>query len=138
MRPPTDREPGDLNVWDVAAQWSARRWLRRLRSKLAAGQRAAEDSPAISAALDQHVQAVRAQINADVSAREGMVPAPYLVVLAIYTEALYREALKAGWHPPQVWSADDGVSMRLLACCEVASRRNGPSGASRRNGSVRR
>jgi Family of unknown function (DUF6401) len=115
-----------LNVWDLAALWSARRWLRRLRARLVAGRRAADDSPAISAALDQHVQAVRTQINADISAREGMVPTPFVVLLAIYTEGLYREAIQAGWQIPEVWSPDDGVSMRLLACCEVASRRNGP------------
>jgi hypothetical protein len=114
-----------VNVWDLAAQWSARRWLRRLRSKLADGHVAAEHNAAISAALDQHVQAVRTHLDADIAARDGLVPAPYLVVLAIYAEDLYREAVRAGWEPPLIWNADDGVSMRLLACCEVASRRNG-------------
>jgi hypothetical protein len=114
-----------VNLWDLAATWSARRWLRRLRTKLAAGLVAAHRDPALTAALDQHVQAVRTQIDADTAARARLVPAPYAVLLGIYAEGLYVEAVRAGWRPPSVWTADDGVSLRLLACCEVASRRAG-------------
>jgi hypothetical protein len=114
-----------VNVWDLAARWSARRWLRRLRSQLEPGRAAAERDPAITAALDQHVQAVRAQLGADLTARTGFTPTPYVVLLAIYAEEIYREAVKAGWGPPVTWTPDDGVSLRLLACCRLACRRNG-------------
>jgi hypothetical protein len=114
-----------VNVWDLAALWSARRWLRWLRSRLEPGRTAAERDPAVSAALDQHVQAVRNQLGADLTAREGFTTTPYLVLLAIYTEEVYREAVKAGWGPPEIWTPDDGISLRLLACCEVATRRSG-------------
>jgi hypothetical protein len=114
-----------VNVWDLAAQWSARRWFRRLRSRLEPGQAAAERDPAITAALDQHVQAVRTQLHADLAARTGFTPTPYIIVLAIYAEEIYREAVKAGWGPPTIWTPDDGISLRLLACCHLAARRNG-------------
>jgi hypothetical protein len=96
-----------------------------LRSKLEPGRRAAEHDPALSAALDQHVQAVRIQVDAELTTRGDLVAAPAVVLLAIYAEELYREGIKAGWEPPEVWGPDDGLSLRLLACCEIASRRGG-------------
>jgi hypothetical protein len=111
-----------MNVWDLAAQWSARRWLRRLDTRLHAGVLAAEQDQAIATALARHVQVVRAHVMADAAARVGLVSAPDLVLLAIYASDLHREATRSGWEPPPVWTASDGVSLRLLACCALASR----------------
>ncbi|MFD1045810.1 DUF6401 family natural product biosynthesis protein [Kibdelosporangium lantanae] len=36
---------------------------------------------------------------------------------------MFREARGAGWEAPVTWTPDDGVSLRLLACCVVANRR---------------
>ena len=116
-----------MNVWDLSATWSARRWLRRLRAQLAAGLVAVDHDPALAEALDQHVQAVQGQVDADTAARAHLVHAPYVVLVAIYAEDLHREARKAGWVPPVMWTADDGVSLRLLACCVVANRPTGPA-----------
>jgi hypothetical protein len=120
-----------VNVWDLAAHWSARRWLRKLRSRLEAGRVAAAHDPEISAALGRHVEVIRTQLRAESSRRSDRVPAPYLVLLALYADGLERDAVRAGWEVPLVWSARDGLSLRLLACCELA-------GASRRNGRARR
>jgi hypothetical protein len=112
-----------VNVWDLAATWSARRWLRRLRTQLASGLVAADHDPALAEALSHHVRAVQGQIDTDTTARAHLVPAPYVVLVAIYAEDLHREARRAGWVPPLTWTPDDGVSLRLLACCVVAGRR---------------
>ncbi|MBP2325399.1 ABC-type sugar transport system ATPase subunit [Kibdelosporangium banguiense] len=112
-----------MNIWDCAARWSARRWLRRLDSRLQAGHVAADHDPIIAAALASHVQVVRTQIRIDASARTGLVQAPQLVLLAVYAEEIYQEAVRAGWQPPLVWTSLDGLSLRLLACCALASTR---------------
>ncbi|MEV4317327.1 DUF6401 family natural product biosynthesis protein [Actinocrispum sp. NPDC049592] len=110
-----------MNIWDLAAQWSARRWLRRLRSRLESGRAAVERDPGLAAALDQHVQAIRIHLDAERTARAALTPTPYVVLLAIYTDDIYREAVKSGWEPPSTWTADDGVSLRLLACCSLST-----------------
>ena len=74
---------------------------------------------AIATALARHVQVVREQLVADAAARIGLVSAPNLVLLGIYASDLHREAIRAGWQPPPVWTVSDGVSLRLLACCEL-------------------
>jgi hypothetical protein len=112
-----------VNIWDYAARWSARRWLRRLDAKLQAGHVAADHDPIIAAALKRHVHVVRTQIAAELTARDGLIEAPYLVLLAVYAEEIHQEAVKAGWEPPLVWTSLDGLSLRLLACCCLASTR---------------
>jgi hypothetical protein len=87
---------------------------------------AAEHDVTISTALARHMRVVRAQLKADAAARFGLVAAPYLVLLGIYAADLHREAVRAGWEPPLVWTAHDGLSLRLLACCELASRPREP------------
>jgi hypothetical protein len=106
------------NLWDRAAEWSARRWLRRLESRLPAGW---QNIPAIQPALTRHVRVVRAQLAQDAAARDGLVRAPDLVLLAVYAEELQQEALHAGWTPPLEWSVEDGIALRLLACCRLAA-----------------
>jgi hypothetical protein len=113
-----------VNVWDLAAQWSARRWLRRLDARLQGGRLAAEHDPALAVALSRHVQVVKAQVAAAAAARAGFVAAPPLVLLAVYAEEIHTEAVKAGWRPPLVWTALDGLSLRLLACCQLVNHRN--------------
>lgn len=112
-----------MNIWDFAARLSARRWLRRLDAKLQAGHVAADHDPTIAAALNRHVHVVRTHIAAELTARDGLVQAPYLVLLAVYTEEIHQEALTFGWQPPLVWTSLDGLSLRLLACCSLASAR---------------
>ncbi|ONI91494.1 hypothetical protein ALI144C_01015 [Actinosynnema sp. ALI-1.44] len=74
----------------------------------------------IAAALDRHAHLVRAQVDRDARIRAGIVPAPPLVLLAIYAEEIHQEAVATGWEPPVVWTSLDGLSLRLLACCVVA------------------
>lgn len=113
-----------MNVWDLAAQWSARRWLRRLDARLQGGRLAVEHDPALKAALSRHVGVAKAQVATDAAARAGFIAAPPLVLLAVYAEEIHTEAVKAGWRPPLVWSVLDGLSLRLLACCQLVSHRN--------------
>jgi hypothetical protein len=112
-----------VSIWDRAARWSARRWLRRLDARLNAGHIAARHDPAIAEALDRHIRVVRAQVVADVHLRAGLVSAPPLVLLAIYAEEVHHEAKLAGWEPPPMWTSNDNLSLRLLACCVVAKDR---------------
>jgi Family of unknown function (DUF6401) len=123
-----------LNIWDAAARWSARRWLRRLDARLRAGHTAAGHDPALAGALARHAQVVARQIEIDTAARRGLVEAPYLVLLAVYTEEIHQEAVRAGWQPPLVWTPADGWSLRLLACCSLATAR--PTGPPVRPGPV--
>jgi hypothetical protein len=94
--------------------------LRRLDARLQHGHAAADDDPAIAAALRRHVHVVQTQLDRDAALREGLVEAPPLVLLAIYAEEIHQEAVRSGWEPPPVWSPLDGLSLRLLACCVVA------------------
>ncbi len=82
---------------------------------------AVEHDPSLSAALDQHIQTIKVHLDAERTARTGLTPTPYLVLLAIYTDEIYREAVTSGWLPPSTWTVDDGVSLRLLACCSLSS-----------------
>ncbi|MET0237862.1 MAG: DUF6401 family natural product biosynthesis protein [Kibdelosporangium sp.] len=77
--------------------------------------------PAVAATLSRHVHVVQTQIVDDIAVRAGLVRTPFLVLLAVYTEEIHKEAVAAGWQPPLVWSSLDGLSLRLLACCTVAS-----------------
>ncbi|MCE7011381.1 DUF6401 family natural product biosynthesis protein [Kibdelosporangium philippinense] len=112
-----------MSIWDRAARWSARRWLRRLDDRLQHGHTAADHDPVIAAALDNHVHVVLTQLDRDAAIRKDLVQAPPLVLLAIYAEEIHQEAVKAGWEPPLVWTSLDGLSLRLLACCVVARNR---------------
>lgn len=95
--------------------------MRRLDAKLAAGHVAADHDPMVAAALASHVQVVRTQIRLDAAARAGLVEAPSLVLLAVYADEIHQEAVRAGWQTPLVWTSLDGLSLRLLACCSLAS-----------------
>ncbi|CAM3714258.1 DUF6401 domain-containing protein [Kibdelosporangium persicum] len=112
-----------MSIWDRAARWSARRWLRRLDARLEAGHTSAGHDPVLAGALARHVQVVRIQLDRDAELRRGLVEAPPLVLLAIYAEEIHQEAVRAGWEPPLVWTCLDGLSLRLLACCVVAKDR---------------
>jgi hypothetical protein len=112
-----DQNRCHVNIWDAAARWSARRWLRRLDDRLQAGHLATEHDPVLAEALTRHIHVVEQQMRIDAGTRDGLVKAPYLVLLAVYTEEIYQEAVKAGWRPPLVWTSLDGWSLRLLACC---------------------
>jgi hypothetical protein len=80
------------------------------------GLTAAEQSPGLLAAIDQHAAGVRDSLSADVKPLTA-------VILAAYAEGVRDAARKHGWRSPNGpidWSRNDWVLYRFLAICRLA------------------
>ncbi len=80
------------------------------------GLAAADGSPALMAAVDQHAAGVRDSLSADVRPLTA-------VILAAYAEGVRDAAFRHGWTPPEGgidWTRNDWVLRRLLAVCVLA------------------
>ena len=99
------------------AQLSAHALLDELMVTLGeSGLPAADRSPILLAAIDQHAAGIRDSLSVDV---RGLTP----IILAAYAEGVRDAAVKHGWHRPAepiVWSEADWVLYRLLAVCRLA------------------
>ncbi|MFF5233632.1 DUF6401 family natural product biosynthesis protein [Dactylosporangium sp. NPDC000521] len=92
--------------------------LDRLHRRIgAAGLAAAAAIPGLSAQVDQHAAEVR-----DLLGIRGRRPT--LAALASYADGLLDGAIDRGWQPPQHdlagWVDADGVTVRLVALCDLA------------------
>jgi Family of unknown function (DUF6401) len=77
---------------------------------------AADRSPGLLAAVDQHAAGIRESLAVDVRPLTA-------VILAAYAEGVRDAAFKHGWRPPAGpidWSEPDWVLLRLLAVCQLA------------------
>jgi len=84
----------------------------------ATGLAAADQSPALLAAIDQHAAGVRDSLSADVRPLTA-------IILAAYAQGVRDAALKHGWRPPTGpidWSRPDWVLYRFLAICRLAGK----------------
>jgi Family of unknown function (DUF6401) len=80
------------------------------------GLAAADETPGLMAAVDQHAAGIRDSLSVDT---RPLTP----VLLAAYAEGVRDAAFTHGWRPPMSpidWSADDWVLTRLLAVCSLA------------------
>jgi hypothetical protein len=100
-----------------AALRSAHACLEELMKSVGnTGLAAAEQSPGLLAAVDQHAAGVRDSLSSDVRPLTA-------VILAAYAEGVRDAAFKHGWRPPAGpvdWSEPDWVLNRLLAVCSLS------------------
>ena len=100
-----------------AAHRSAHLLLDELMSSVGeSGLPAAESSPRLLSALDQHTAGIRDSLSSDVRPLTA-------ILLAAYAEGVRDAAFKHGWRPPADeidWFHHDWVLYRLLAVCHLA------------------
>jgi Family of unknown function (DUF6401) len=80
------------------------------------GLAAAEATPGLMAAVDQHAAGIRDSLSVDTRPLTA-------VLLAAYAEGVRDAAFTHGWRPPAGeidWSSGDWVLNRLLAVCALA------------------
>jgi predicted heme/steroid binding protein len=97
-----------LRTWQESA---ARKELAALGAKLRP--EGFEVGPHLRAVIDQHAAAVR-DILALTAGRAGPVQ------LAAYTRGIVDVAADRGWRPGTHFGAQDWVTLRLLAACDLA------------------
>ncbi|MBF6330821.1 DUF6401 family natural product biosynthesis protein [Nocardia transvalensis] len=104
---------------------SARKTLNRLHSSHGApALAAAQEAPAVSAALDQHAAAVRDILELGV---ENSATVPGSVLLAGYARGLLEHSGRAALHAPRDpdgWLSADWLQLRLAGVCMLAAQKS--------------